>query len=278
MTNMTDWEDAVGRNWARSWQLTDRSFAGLTEPLLARIGRQPGEAVLDIGCGAGELALAISRARPRAKVVGLDVSPDLIAAAGARAGGDHAQARFVLGDAAGWSDPAFSADLLVSRHGVMFFGDPTAAFAHLHQQAAPDAALVFSCFRTPRENPWASGIADLLGLPPGDPAAPGPFAFADPQRVEALLSAAGWGQIDFEPVDFAYIAGKGANPVEDALAFVARIGPAAPPLRALNGAARAAMEDRLRDWFTHHRNGDLVAIAAGAWIVTARADRRHRSR
>lgn len=278
MTTIADWQAAVGRNWARSWQLTDRSFSGLTAQLLERIGREPGERVLDIGCGAGELALAVARARPRAQVVGLDVSGDLIDAARERAGADSGQVRFELGDASNWSDPQFTPDLLISRHGVMFFDDPLAAFAHLRAAATPDARLVFSCFRSPRENPWASGIAELLGLPAGDPLAPGPFAFADPQHVEAILAKAGWGEIDLAPADFAYIAGRGADPVEDAIAFVSRIGPAALALRQLEGAARDAALARLRDWFAGHRSGDLVALSAAAWIVTAKADRRHRTR
>lgn len=234
--------------------------------------------MLDVGCGAGELSLAVARARPRARMLGLDISSDLIDAARARAGSETAQIQFELGDAAHWADPEFTPDLLISRHGVMFFDDPPAAFAHLRAAAAPDARLVFSCFRSPRENPWASGITELLGVPPGDPFAPGPFAFADPQHIEEILAQAGWGQIDFEPVDFAYVAGHGADPVEDALGFVARIGPAALALRQLEGAARDSALARLRNWFGGHRSGDLVALTGAAWIVTAEADRRHRRR
>jgi SAM-dependent methyltransferase len=277
MTTGTDWQDAVGRSWAQAWALTDRSFAGLTEQLLGRIAGVPGDTVLDVGCGAGELSLALARARPRAQIIGLDLSAHLVAAARERAG-ERTHLRFVQGDAAAWREPDFAPDLLVSRHGVMFFDDPSAAFAHLHDTAAPDAALVFSCFRSPRENVWASGLADLLGLPPGDPLAPGPFAFADPQRVEAILRQAGWGQIDFQPVDFAWIAGVGADAEADALDFTSRIGPAAPALRALEGVARTEAEERLRDWFRQHRSGDIVAFSAAAWIVTAKADRRHRTR
>ncbi len=277
MTKQSDWQAAVGRNWASQYQRTDRSFTGLTERLLARIAGIAGNLVLDIGCGAGELSLAIARARPRAGVTGLDISADLIAAARERAG-EHCKARFELGDAARWSDPGFVPDLLVSRHGVMFFDDPPAAFANLRANSREDATLVFSCFRSPRENPWASGIADLLDLPPGDPQAPGPFAFADPQRVEAVLRAAGWGRIDFEPVDFAWIAGKGAQAEEDALAYVSQIGPAAAALRALDGPARAAAEHKVRDWLAKHRGGDMIAFGAAAWIVIAHADRRDRIR
>ena len=138
--------------------------------------------------------------------------------------------------------------------------------------------MVFSCFRAPRENTWASEMAEIIGLPPSDPAAPGPFAFADPQRVEALLGEGGWGRIDFEPFDFAYIAGKGLDPVEDAFTFFSRIGPAAPALRERAGDERAVLEERMRTCLETHRDGDMVVFSAAAWIVTAHADRRFRQR
>lgn len=269
MTNIMDWQAQVGRTWADNYQLTDRSFAGLTQRLLERVTERAGDAVLDIGCGAGELTLAIARNRPGARVVGVDVSGDLINAA-RRRGEQLTNAEFILADAGNWREPGFSPDLLVSRHGVMFFDDPVAAFANLHDSASTDAELVFSCFRQASENPWAVGMAKVLGLPPaGGSTAPGPFAFADPQHVENILSAAGWQGIAFEPVDFAYVAGVGEDPVADALAFFRRIGPAAPVLRALDGAARDAAEERLAEWLEGHRSGNLIAFGAAAWIVTA---------
>lgn len=277
MTTGADWEDAVGRIWAEMYPQTDRSFSGLTERLLARIAGHPGERVLDIGCGAGELSLAIARARPRAEVVGVDVSAHLVAVAQERGAGST-RVRFVQSDASQWEEPAFAPDLLVSRHGVMFFDDPPGAFAHLRDISTPDAQLVFSCFRAPRDNPWASDLAELLGLPAGDPHAPGPFAFADPQRVEAILAEGGWGKLDFEPVDFAWIGGMGEDPVADALRFFSRIGPAATAMRAMEAAAREAALVKVRDWLEANRSGDMVAFKAAAWIVTANADRRHRRR
>jgi SAM-dependent methyltransferase len=253
------------------YQQTDRAFSGLTQRLLERISARVGEAVLDIGCGAGELSLAIARARSRARVIGLDLSPDLIEAAHQRAL-NHANVEFELGDAATWQHEGFAPDLLVSRHGVMFFDEPLDAFTHLRAISASGSSLVFSCFRSPRENRWASDFSELLGSPPpSDPHAPGPFAFADPQYVEPLLAAAGWQGVDFEPVDFAYIAGKGDDPVGEATGFFSRIGPAAVALRALDDDARHEALDRISALLENHRSGDLVALAAAAWIVTARA-------
>ena len=272
MTTGMDWRAQVGRSWAEMYPQTDRAFTGLTQRLLERVFARPGEAILDIGCGAGELALAIARTRPRARIVGLDVSAELVAAAQQRAA-NHPNAEFTLGDAATWRSEGFAPDLLVSRHGVMFFEDPLAAFAHLRALAVPGSALVFSCFRSPRENRWAAELAELLGSPPPvDPHAPGPFAFADPQYVEPILVAAGWHGVDFEPVDFAYVVGMGDDPVTEATAFFSRIGPAAVALRELDEAARGEALGRITQMLEVHRSDNLVALGAAAWIVTARSD------
>ena len=138
MTNAMDWKGVAGRSWADEWRRTDRSFGPLTAQLMARIAQEPGRRVLDIGCGAGELSLGIAAARPDAEVRGMDISPELLAAANGRA--NLPNVRFELADASQWSDPAFVPDLMVSRHGVMFFDDPAAAFAAGRAAAARAAA------------------------------------------------------------------------------------------------------------------------------------------
>lgn len=272
MTTEMDWRTQVGRSWAQNYVLTDRSFAGLTQRLLERAAPLVGAMVLDVGCGAGELSLALGRQHAGAQVLGVDVSLDLVEVAKER-GNDLANVRFIEADAGSWHDPAFAADLIVSRHGVMFFADPPAAFAHIRAGAAAGARLLFSCFRSPGENAWAAGLAELLGLPPArDPRAPGPFAFAEPAHVEGILAAAGWHDMGFEAVDFAYVCGTGEDPVEDALGLFRRIGPAAPYLRSLEGQAKQDAEARIGEWLERHRSGNVIAMAAAAWLVSARND------
>lgn len=271
MTTGSDWRDAVGRTWAENYRLTDRAFAGLTERLLARIGGCDGQNVLDIGCGAGELSIAVARGNPAANVVGVDVSPSLVSAARQR-GAEHTNLRFEEADAGSWTGDGFRADKLISRHGVMFFDAPRGAFGNLRAISNPGAELVFSCFRSPRLNPWASELAGLLELQGNsDPTAPGPFAFADEAHVRSILGDAGWQDIKLAEVDFAYVAGVGEDPVADALNLFTRIGPAAPALRALDGEARDRALGWVRAWLEQHRSGEIVAMAAAAWIVSARA-------
>jgi len=271
MTDRNDWEGRVGRKWAEEWRRTDRSFVGLTDRLLARASARPIAHALDVGCGAGELALAIARGHPESEVIGLDISEPLIEAARERAA-HLANVTFLLADAGDWRASQFAPDLVVSRHGVMFFADPVAAFANLAKGAAANARLVFSCFRDRGENPWAERIASFL--PTGTildapPHAPGPFAFADRDRVERILFAAGWSEIAFEPVDFAYVAGSGEYAVGDALSYFLAIGPAAAAAAELDDSARANFIGKLRRYLGNNAQGSLVALPGAAWIVSA---------
>lgn len=272
MTGAQEWQGRVGQNWAAEWERTDRSFAALTPHLLAAIAQEPGARVIDVGCGAGELSIAVASARPDAQVTGVDISGELVAAASSRAAG-LANLSFRVADASSWEADGAAPDLYVSRHGVMFFTDPPAAFAHLSASAAPAARMVFSCFRPAAENPWAMDIARLL--PPGKPVPPvefppGPFAFADPDHVRRCLR--GWRDIRFQPLDFAYVAGSGSNPVADALSFFSRIGPAAAAIRTLPDQSRAAFERGLLELVQSRSVGGRVCFPAAAWLVTATAD------
>lgn len=272
MTDRSDWEGRTGRKWAEEWRRTDRSFAGLTDRLLSAARGGPATRVLDVGCGAGELSLALGREHAGAQVVGLDISEPLVAAARNRAG-NLGNVSFEVADAASWSRSGFVADLIVSRHGVMFFNDPVGAFTHLATLSAARGRLFFSCFRDRSENPWATRLVELLPAdavpaPPGT-TAPGPFAFADPSRVEGILRAAGWREIAFEPVDFAFVAGAGGDPVTEAVAYFMAIGPAAGAAAELDPRARSAFIARLEAFLESRRDGSIVALPAAAWIVSA---------
>lgn len=267
------WEGAVGNKWAEEWRRTDRSFTGLTDRLLTQARAEPISCVLDVGCGAGELSLALARSHPHTKLLGIDISGPLIAAARAR-GTHFTNAQFAIADAASWTSDELSPDLLLSRHGMMFFSDPTAAFGNLRRNAAPAARLIFSCFRAIEDNPWATGLAKLLPFGASEPPqsmVPGPFAFADKDAVAAMLAEAGWLDVDFEAVDFAYIAGTGDDPVADAKSYFLNIGPAARAAKQMEASVQAEFLRRLDRFIASNRDGDLVAMLAGAWIVSARA-------
>jgi hypothetical protein len=88
----------------------------------------------------------------------------------------------------------------------MFFSDPTAAFTHLRRSLSADGRFSFVFWRAPSENDWVrlpmEAVSRILGPPePTDPFAPGPFAFADRDRVARILTQAGFRDVAIEPFD-----------------------------------------------------------------------------
>jgi len=274
MTDKSEWIGRVGAVWAEEWRRTDRAMAPLNNPLVAAVPASA-RAILDIGCGAGSTSLALAEARPEARVTGIDLSADLIAAARARAGDRNVT--FEVADASQWRPASGTRfDAIASRHGVMFFDEPVAAFTHIRSLAAPGARLAFSCFRAREENDWVASLLPVLAaFAPEALAAPpppvGPFAFADPDRVTAILTEAEFAMPAFERFDFDFIAGAGEDPMADAVAFFRRIGPFSALLKTLAEADCAVAIERLRSIVAEHLQGDQVSFAASAWIVTAEA-------
>jgi SAM-dependent methyltransferase len=142
---------------------------------------------------------------------------------------EFANARVLEGDAAELPLCDVHADLIVSRFGVMFFGDPVGAFANLRTGLAPGGRLRFACWRPINENPWLqiplhAVYEHVPRLPKPDPEEPGPFSFADPARVTRILTAAGFTPPTFIPLDIQMDIAAGGT-LEDAVSQSSSMGP-----------------------------------------------------
>lgn len=270
------WNGGPGRLWADRQALLDRLQSNVLARLMDAARPAPGEAVLDIGCGAGATTLAAARAvGPRGRVLGLDISEPLAARAreilsdaGARNAG------IALLDIQSDRPDAPPFDLCLSRFGVMFFDDPVTAFANIRAALRPGGRLACATWAEAARNPWfalpRAAATDRLGTPPqGDPDAPGPLAFRDPVRVRRILDAAGWSAVSITPEDTTLPLAD----LDEAIALAAGIGPVPGILRAMNGTEtdRAAILDSLRAAFRPYAGPDGLRIPATINIVTATA-------
>lgn len=129
-----DWAGEMGLKWLANLSLFEEMIAPIGNALLARADYQPGETVIDLGCGGGGTTIAIAKQVADAgRVMGIDISPDLIAAAQERDGeSGYSNVGFTCSDASivELSDAPY--DRLFSRFGSMFFDEPQIAFSHLH--------------------------------------------------------------------------------------------------------------------------------------------------
>jgi trans-aconitate 2-methyltransferase len=97
-----------------------RFEAERTRPAADLLARTPPGArrrIVDLGCGPGNSTALLAESHPQATIVGLDSSPDMLAAARARLPGVD----FRQGDIAEWSDP--SADLVFANAALQWVPD-----------------------------------------------------------------------------------------------------------------------------------------------------------
>jgi SAM-dependent methyltransferase len=190
------WNDA---RWTAVWPKRERLTTEVTAYVLGAAALQPGERVVDIGCGGGGTSLAAASAvGPDGLVVGADLSVPLLGLAGSRAAAAGARnVEFHVVDMQVDTAPGAPFDIAISQFGVMFFDEPAVAFANIRAQLVPGGRLAFACWQEPEKNPWI--IYGLVAefVPPPAPPPPGksptgPFALADPVRTTAILEAAGF--------------------------------------------------------------------------------------
>ncbi len=204
--NMRDGNGANGEFWAGQQARLDRTLAPVMEPLLAFAAPRSGATVMDVGCGCGATTVELARAvGPSGRVVGVDISEPMLALARERLV-EFANAACRLGDAASLPLQDLRADLIFSRFGIMFFGDPITAFTNLRTGLIHGGRLRFACWRPISENPWLqiplhAVYEHVPRIPKPDPEEPGPFSFADTERVTRILTAAGFTPPAFTPLN-----------------------------------------------------------------------------
>jgi SAM-dependent methyltransferase len=263
------WNGLGGQGWLASYARIERSIADLGKTALAAAAAQPAEHVIDIGCGMGGTTAELARAvGPNGHVLGVDISEPLIGAARSHRVDN---ATFVVGDAAAYPFKAASYDLVFSRFGVMFFGDPVAAFKNIRQALKPAGRLVFLCWRTPQENPW--GLVPLRAaqpflppLPRPGPEDPGQYSFGDRARVERILQDAGFGPPSIKPIDRPLWMG---STVAEIVENSGRFGPLARAFADADPAAIEKAKAAIAVALAPHRGPDGVILPGACWLVSA---------
>lgn len=269
------WSGAGGETWLKGAARTEAALAPLGERAVAAAEVRSGERIIDIGCGTGPTTLALARAAaPGGQVLGCDISALLRDEAARRAQSEGVtNVRFVSGDASTYAfDPA-AADLLFSRFGVMFFGDPATAFRHLRGALKPAGRLVFLVWRPFKENGWAFVPFAAAGpflpqLPRPAPDEPGPFAFGDSARPRALLAQAGFADITIDRID-ATIALSRSN-LDEAVGSAVELGPLRRLLADVSDDVRTRAVDAVRAELSKHLTPQGVSLPAACWLIRAR--------
>jgi SAM-dependent methyltransferase len=228
--------------------------------IVRRLGVRPGEDVLDVACGTGNAAIPAAQAGGR--VVGIDLTPELFAAARNRAASARVVIDWIEGDAEAlpFADARF--DVVISTFGVMFAPDHETAAAELVRVLRPGGRLGL-CSWTPEGNvgEFFALIAAHVPPPPGLP----PTLWGSEDHVRDLFARAGL-DLSFERE----LATLRFDSIEQAVAlYETKFGPVVKARELLEPTGRwAAMRDDLAAMFERHNQAENGGVSfAGEYLA-----------
>ena len=269
------WNQVAGPRWVGLEGAVERRMTAINELLLARAAPRPGERILEIGCGTGASTVPFAAAvLPQGRVVGADISEAMLGRARQRvAESGLGNITLTLADAQTQDFEPGAFDLIASRFGVMFFADPRAAFTNLIGALRPGGRLCFICWGTLADNrhwllPFEIAVRHVGRPQPGNPRAPGPMAFADPDYVRDFLAAAGFTSIDITREHPAV----GGLSITEETELGCSMGPVARLLDEKNPdeATRQAIRGEIAAAITAIAEGGTVYLPSTVNVVTAR--------
>jgi SAM-dependent methyltransferase len=264
------WDGNEGAFWTAQARRFDETLANCHGPFLAAAAIRDRDHVLDVGCGTGHATRDAARIATKGSALGVDLSSQMIELARATATADGLDnVEFRHADAQIHPFETAEFDIVISRMGSMFFGDPAAAFANLHRALRPGGRLALLTWQGVADNEWLTEFRAALAvgrdLPTPPPDVPSPFALSAPDRVRAILGAAGFVDVAIqglhEPMSF------GPDP-DDAFDFVSEL--TGWMRDGLDDAGQEAALAALRTTIAEHTGEHGVTFESATWIVTAR--------
>jgi len=273
------WDGPLYDRFVRFRHIVTTGLGAHGEAALRVCPPQPGERVLDVGCGFGDTTQRIAGlVGPEGEAVGVDAAARFIETARAEtAEAGVPNARFEVADVQ--LDPLGEGfDMAFSRMGTMFFTNPVPAMRNIRSALRPGGRLAMVVWRRRTDNPWmyraqeiVEGIVERPEEYDEPTCGPGPFSMADADTTSEILVHAGYEDISLRRSDLPILVGED---VDEAIELVTALGPAGEILRLAGDRAahlHGQVDAALREGLAEFAGPEGVIAQASTWIVTARS-------
>jgi SAM-dependent methyltransferase len=191
--------DAFKQGQKEMWAMGDypdlaQMIEGVAERVVERVGVGPGEDMLDVATGSGNVA--IPAAGRGATVTGLDLTPELLEVARRRGANAGVEVKWIEGDAEELPFEDGSFDRVTSCFGVIFAPRHERAASELRRVARPGARIAFTAW-TPEGLNGELFRAIGSHMPPPPPELKSPVLWGTEDHVRSLFADTG-AELSFE--------------------------------------------------------------------------------
>ena len=270
------WSGKGGDIWVEKQNAMDVMLEPLGNAALAKLPKNLGRHVIDIGCGCGSTTLSIAeQLNESAKITGVDISEPMLDQAKKVASEKNlSNVDFQVMDIQTELDIEGKYSAAFSRFGVMFFENPVIAFKNINRSLKEEANFSFVCWQSPKLNPWQSlsiqVIKQFVDLPSPPERSPGPFAFADADYLKSIMTDSGFKNINLESHEQQVTMFTGKS-LEQASNDYLSINPVVTEmLKEAPESIKENISSSLQNLFKEYSNGNGLHFPSATWLVTAR--------
>jgi len=263
------WDGIGGDRWVSNIARLDAMLAPTSKILLDEISTHSPSYLLEIGCGAGDVAESVLANNKGSTIDAMDISYNILILAEERVS-NVSEINFIHGDAEIYKFKNDFYDLVYSRFGVMFFDKPKTAFSNIRKSIKKNGKLVFLSWNKIENNPWmdypSQAAFKILPQPEKQKEnSPGAFSLSEEAVIKETLVNSGFDSVDSRKFDININLGE----LEQAVHFATQLGPAATPYAEAGDSQKNEAKAAIKDELSKFDYDDNILLPGSCWLTTA---------
>ena len=263
------WDGIGGDRWVSNITRLDAMLAPASKILLDEISTHSSNKLLEIGCGAGDIAESVLAINEGSTIDAMDISYNILILAEERVGKVNG-INFIHGDAEIYKFKNYFYDLVYSRFGVMFFDNPKIAFSNIRNSIKKNGKLVFLSWNKIESNPWmdypSKAAFKILPQPEKQQEnSPGAFSLSEEAVIKETLIKSGFDNVESRKFDITINLGE----LEQAVHFATQLGPAATPYAEAGDSQKNEAKAAIKDELSKFKHAENILLPGSCWLTTS---------